>query len=835
MKPIAKKLSSVVLSLAMVASLTPFPGGLILADETEAETPTTVEETEAEKKKEPEKPAETKAKETKPEAEAPKETEKPAETEAPKETESAETEAPKETEKPAETPDETVPETEAPAETEKPEADQPKETEAPAETEKPAETPDETKAPDNTNETVPEETDKKDAKDVPIEEITIKNVSFVDGVLKWDAVEDATQYDINIDGEQVITVNTNSFELAKEIDRLISINALYKHNYYDISITAYDKSGIYKADWNDEIYYKSTSTFTMGTLEVNPVNNGTLSWKAYPNANYYSVYVGYGEYTTKKLSINLNTTIDELIEAGETDKEPNDKYAITVVARNTNWDKIAEYEFEYEYKSQAVDPGYGYIANPKITNGVLTWDAYQGATSYYVSISSAWGKLTDKPSIEVGKVIDELIANRALKKTGKYPVEIYAYDKNDREIAWCYEKLVYESTATAITKGTIKGASVDSKGILKWEKYEGATNYWLTIEGGWGEEWVESKTNSIDLHKTIDKFIKSDSDFKTNDGNYKINIMADNTYGATIAECTLTHHYDSTVETVIWTDIENVIFDTDGTMSWSALKNAVKYRVYVSDVITLTTSTTFAVRNKINSLIASGIIEKDNPYSITIYALDSDGTEIGGWYGSYYYKSNTVAPVVGEIDNIKATNGILSWTKSTGATKYQVTLPYDDAEIGYFTSNSIYINDAITNMIKSGKLSDSRYFYVEIYAFSKNGTLVARGDYYYKRIESNTIAVSSKTTKKAVKAKRRKKTKISAAKLYKFIDKGQGKLTFSKVSGKKQFSVDKNTGKITVKKGLKKKTYTVKVKVAAAGQTVYAATTRTVTLKIKVK
>ena len=95
--------------------------------------------------------------------------------------------------------------------------------------------------------------------------------------------------------------------------------------------------------------------------------------------------------------------------------------------------------------------------------------------------------------------------------------------------------------------------------------------------------------------------------------------------------------------------------------------------------------------------------------------------------------------------------------------------------------------------------------------------------------------MSKTTAKKAPKAKRRKKTTISAAKLYNFTDKGQGTLTFSKVSGKKQFSVNKKTGMITVKKGLKKKTYTVKVKVAAAGRTVFAATTRTVTLKIKVK
>ena len=46
MKPVAKKLSSVILSAAMIVSLTPFPGGLLMADETEPAAPaTTVGET----------------------------------------------------------------------------------------------------------------------------------------------------------------------------------------------------------------------------------------------------------------------------------------------------------------------------------------------------------------------------------------------------------------------------------------------------------------------------------------------------------------------------------------------------------------------------------------------------------------------------------------------------------------------------------------------------------------------------------------------------------------------------------------------------------------------
>ena len=68
------------------------------------------------------------------------------------------------------------------------------------------------------------------------------------------------------------------------------------------------------------------------------------------------------------------------------------------------------------------------------------------------------------------------------------------------------------------------------------------------------------------------------------------------------------------------------------------------------------------------------------------------------------------------------------------------------------------------------------------------------------------------------------------------------KESFIKYSGKglsqalNSFRIDigKN-GKITVKKGLKKKTYTIKIKVTAAGNSAYNAKSKTVKVKIKVK
>ena len=76
---------------------------------------------------------------------------------------------------------------------------------------------------------------------------------------------------------------------------------------------------------------------------------------------------------------------------------------------------------------------------------------------------------------------------------------------------------------------------------------------------------------------------------------------------------------------------------------------------------------------------------------------------------------------------------------------------------------------------------------------------------------------------------------LGAAKVIKFKHKGQGTLSYAKISGNKKITVNKKNGKVTIKKGLKKGTYKVKIKVRAAGNATHKAATRTVTIKIKVK
>lgn len=90
------------------------------------------------------------------------------------------------------------------------------------------------------------------------------------------------------------------------------------------------------------------------------------------------------------------------------------------------------------------------------------------------------------------------------------------------------------------------------------------------------------------------------------------------------------------------------------------------------------------------------------------------------------------------------------------------------------------------------------------------------------------------TTKKKIIAKSKKKTRIKRKKAF-TVRNPQGKLTFKRLKGNKKITINKTTGLITVKKGMKPKTYSVKIRVNAAGTGNYNAGYKDVTIKIKVK
>ena len=101
---------------------------------------------------------------------------------------------------------------------------------------------------------------------------------------------------------------------------------------------------------------------------------------------------------------------------------------------------------------------------------------------------------------------------------------------------------------------------------------------------------------------------------------------------------------------------------------------------------------------------------------------------------------------------------------------------------------------------------------------------------------ANPLKVKGRTASVKYSALKKKAQTLKVSKVIAFTKKGQGTMSYRKASGNAKITINKKTGKVTVKKGLKKGTYKVKIKVKAAGNANYKASSlKTVTCKIKVK
>ena len=112
-----------------------------------------------------------------------------------------------------------------------------------------------------------------------------------------------------------------------------------------------------------------------------------------------------------------------------------------------------------------------------------------------------------------------------------------------------------------------------------------------------------------------------------------------------------------------------------------------------------------------------------------------------------------------------------------------------------------------------------------------------------KAKRNNTLSVKGRTAQVKFAKLKKKTQKLKVSKTITFRNRGQGKRSYKlssakkgKKNFKKYFKINKKTGQIQIKKKLKKGTYKVKVKVKAAGNANYKASSwKTVTIRVKVK
>ena len=99
----------------------------------------------------------------------------------------------------------------------------------------------------------------------------------------------------------------------------------------------------------------------------------------------------------------------------------------------------------------------------------------------------------------------------------------------------------------------------------------------------------------------------------------------------------------------------------------------------------------------------------------------------------------------------------------------------------------------------------------------------------------NPMKLKTKTATVKKSAVKKKAQNLKRYKVLTFTRSAKGKVTYTKVSGSGKLSIAKSTGTITIKKNTKKGTYSIKVRVKAAGTGSYKALSKNVILKVRVK
>ena len=179
----------------------------------------------------------------------------------------------------------------------------------------------------------------------------------------------------------------------------------------------------------------------------------------------------------------------------------------------------------------------------------------------------------------------------------------------------------------------------------------------------------------------------------------------------------------------------------------------------------------------------------------------------------------------------------------------EVTIPYGIKSIGKYAFENctnletVTIASSVTSIgneafkkckqLKTVNIEENLKKGLDVTVFEECVNLTEESFNY---LVDNPMTVTAKDASVKYKNAKKKNQTIATSKIFTFEPLGNGPLIFSKVSGNKKITIARSTGKITVKKKIKKGTYTIKVKVVAAGDSTYKASDENiVTFKIKVR
>ena len=690
----------------------------------------------------------------------------------------------------------------------------------------------------------------------PVDVGEITNVTLSNGILTWDSVSGAAAYGIEIVGEVTEgDLTTNSYNLGNEIDRLIKEGLLSKSNSYKFRIIAFDGDNVRIAEWYGSKEYSSNAEpIVKGTISGVTINNGVMTWSPYAGADGYNVIVDDWYFWVSETSFNLNEKIDYCIKNEYIEK--GSPYAIRIEAYDSDEVVLADWSDNYTYDSTAEPIERGTV-NAAITNGILTWDAYEGAADYSVWIDDQEVTATSR-SVDLNKAIADMIKSGTIESSSTYLIEIYAYDDEGDWIAsWSKEYSYSQPTQTSISSATVTGI----------------TN--KTYTGGEVKQTITVTVNGTNLKEDTDYTVAYSDN--VNAGTAKITITGKGNYTGTIEKTFTISPVGINATTVsgivdkTYTG-EEILQTFSVSLNGTVLKVDTDYTVGYANIINVGTAKV-TITGKGNY---TGTIEK----TFKINAYDIADASVTGVEDRYYcggevklalvvtagtrYLSEVSDYTVSYSDNIKVGTAKLTITgKGNYAGQIEKTFKIKTIDIGNshvsgyddkpYTGSEVTVPLVLTlngNKLEEGvdyTLSYANNVEVGTATITITGIGNCNGSFSvsFKITQAqNTLSVQSGKKKISYKKLRKKAQTISLPKVAK-VSNAQGTLKYSVISAKKskskksfksKFKVNASTGVITIKKKkLKKGTYTVTCSVTASGNDQYAGITRAFTVTVKVK
>ncbi|MBO4864400.1 MAG: leucine-rich repeat protein [Eubacterium sp.] len=296
-----------------------------------------------------------------------------------------------------------------------------------------------------------------------------------EGILSWDPYEGAASYYASLPDEYYTfdLGSGTSFDLCSEMK-----SRGFSSGNYKVQVYAKNSAGVQITNKFELMY----NGYVHPAL-ADPTNlkwDGTVAkWDPVENANYYSFSVFDGP--EHDYSSFYNVYSGRIYEGSSFDC----KKIITNTTKNY-WFCVSagDYTNQYAISGRSDSPTikgvafpYADITNLKITTGTLSWDAYDGATKYKLSIEVS-------PHSFVGETIEGTSFDiRAFCKqhalaSGNYPYTIYAMDGESFRISntmsGTYEGFINASLSNPAN------LRWDGK-IAKWDAVENANKYSVSL------------------------------------------------------------------------------------------------------------------------------------------------------------------------------------------------------------------------------------------------------------------------------------------------------------------------------------------------------------------